>query len=269
MSLRSGGEKRVDLGKYTIARLRKHNKDIEMIVEPEEAWKAKKKIETVIRDMKSEDENAVFTLDDLKNIPEIDINNIFEGLIVFEDAKRGKEHADADLEAIFGTTDAVEIAYQLLFDRETEWHWTKKQRDENFDKKKRQIIAIIAKNCINPQTKKPHPPQRIEKAIAEAKYNVDILKSAEEQVKDVISAISAIIPIRMENVELAVKIPASYAAKSYNIVERYGKIKQDEWANDGSWMGIVDMPAGMEADFLEKINKLTHGRVQIKILKRS
>ncbi len=226
-------------------------------------------METAIRDLKSEDDSAVFTLEQLKAMPEIDINNIFEGLIVFEDAKRGKVHAEVDLETLFGTIDAVEIAYQLLFDRETEWHWTKKQRDENFEKKKRQIIAIVAKNCINPQTKKPHPPQRIEKAIAEAKYNIDIIKSAEEQIKDVISAISAIIPIRMENVELAIKIPPSYAAKSYNVVERYGKIKQDEWQNDGSWVGIADMPAGMEAEFLEKINKLTHGRVQIKILKRS
>ncbi|MBN2154784.1 MAG: ribosome assembly factor SBDS [Candidatus Lokiarchaeota archaeon] len=269
MSLRSGGEKRVDLGKFTIARLYKQNKNVEMIVEPEQAWNAKKKIDAHIRALKEENENAEFSLEDLKQMPEIDINNIFEGFIVFEDAMRGKEHSDSDLEQLFGSTDPVEIAYQMLYDRDTEWQWTKKQRDENFEKKKRQIIAIIAKNCINPQTKKPHPPQRIEKAITEAKFNIDIIKSAEEQVKNVISAISSIIPIRMENIELAVKIPASYAAKSYNIVERYGKIKKDEWQNDGSWVGIVDLPAGMEAEFLDKINKLTHGRVQIKILNRS
>jgi len=269
MSRGSAGEKRIDFGKFTIARLRKNNTTIEMIVEPEQAWNAKKLIESHIHQLKDKEESSDFTIDQLKQMSEIDINAIFEGLIVFEDAKRGKVHAVNDLETVFGTTDAIDIAYQMLFDRETEWNWTKKQRDENFEKKKRQIIAIIAKNCINPQTKKPHPPQRIEKAITEAKYNVDILKSAEEQVKDVISAISAIIPIRMENVELAVKIPTSYAAKSYNVVERYGKIKQDEWQNDGSWVGIVELPAGMEAEFLEKINRMTSGRVQIKILKRS
>lgn len=268
MSLRSGGEKRVDMGKFTIARLRKGSKAIEMIVEPEQAWRAKKIMESFIHEQKDTD-SAAFTLDQLKHIPEIDINNIFEGLIVFEDAKRNKVHAETELVTLFGTSDAIEIAYLMLYDRETEWQWTKKQRDENFEKKKRQIIAIIAKNCINPQTKKPHPPQRIEKAMTEAKFSVDVVKSAEEQVKDVISAISAIIPIRMENVELALKIPATYAAKAFSVVERYGKIKQDEWNNDGSWLGIVDMPAGMEAEFLEKINKLTHGRVQIKVIKRS
>ena len=73
----------------------------------------------------------------------------------------------------------------------------------------------------------------------------------------------------MENVEMALKIPGSFAAKAYNVTERYGKIKQSEWQSDGAWVGIIDLPAGMEAEFLEKINKLTHGRVQIKILKRS
>ena len=73
----------------------------------------------------------------------------------------------------------------------------------------------------------------------------------------------------MENVELAVKIPASFAAKTYGTVEKYGAIKQSEWQNDGSWVGIMDLPAGLEAEFLEKINKATHGRAQTKILKRT
>ena len=143
MSLRSGGEKRVDLGKFAIARLRKSNKIVEMIVEPEQAWKAKKQMEARIHEMKADDESSVFTLDNLKKIPEIDINNIFEGLIVFEDAKRGKVHAETDLQTLFGTVDAIEIAYIMLFNRETEWQWTKKQRDENFEKKRRQIIGLL------------------------------------------------------------------------------------------------------------------------------
>jgi ribosome maturation protein SDO1 len=163
----------------------------------------------------------------------------------------------------------VEIGYMLLLDKDTEWNWTKEQRDEFIETKRKQIINILAKNCINPQTKKPHPPIRIEKAIKEAKYNISTSKSAEEQIKDVISAISAIIPIRMENVELAVKIPASFAPKAYGVVEKYGHVKQSEWQNDGSWVGTLELPAGFEAEFLENVNKLTHGRAEIKVLKRT
>ncbi|MHA1818966.1 MAG: ribosome assembly factor SBDS [Promethearchaeota archaeon] len=264
-----GSSKRIDLGKYIIARLKRNKKVAEMIVDPIKAWNAVKLIEKEIIKRKKESENPEpLTVEDIKKMPEIDINDIFVSFTVFEDVKKGDVYPNIILEEMFETDDGMEIAYIFLWDRDTEWLWTKEQRDAELEKKKRKIINIIAKNCINPQTKKPHPPQRIEKAMKEVKYNITD-KPAEEQVKDVIKAIASVLPIRMENVELAVKVPASYAAKAYGTVEKFGSIKQDEWQNDGSWVGILDLPAGLEAEFLDKINKLTHGRAQIKILKRT
>ena len=46
---------------------------------------------------------------------------------------------------------------------------TTEQRKELVDAKKKQIIAYIAANAINPQTKLPHPPLRIELALEEGK----------------------------------------------------------------------------------------------------
>ena len=268
MFQKSGGEKRVDLGKFIYATLKRNNKIAEMIVDPEKAWRARHFIDEERKKRKDRGNEKDLTIDELKSMPEIDINDVFEGFTIFEDHKRGDVYPESFLEEMFGTTDTTEIAYQFLLDSDAEFHWTKEQRDTLIEKKRKQIISIISRNAINPQTKKPHPPQRIEKAILEAKYSISN-KSAEEQVKDVVSAISSILPIRMENVELAVKIPASFAAKSYGTIEKYGRIKQSEWQNDGSWVGILDMPAGLEAEFLEKINNLTHGRAQIKTLKRT
>ncbi|GAH32418.1 unnamed protein product, partial [marine sediment metagenome] len=47
----------------------------------------------------------------------------------------------------------------------------------------------------------------------------------------------------------------------------YGTIKKEEWQSNGAWVTIIDLPAGLQAEFLDKLNKLTHGRVQIKTLK--
>ncbi|MCP4762296.1 MAG: ribosome assembly factor SBDS [archaeon] len=271
MSQMIGGEgKKIDFGKFIIAKLKRNNKISEMVVDPIKAWNTKILIGQEMKKRSLSTENAeALTIEDLKKMPDIDINDIFEGLILFEDAKKGDVYPNSFLEEMFKTVDPINIAYQFLLDPKTEWNWTKAQREEFSKKKRKQIVNLLAKNAINPQTKKPHPPQRIEKAIKEAKYNIDMNKSAEEQIKDVIHAISAIIPIKMENVELAVKIPASFAAKAYGTVEKYGRVKQSEWQNDGSWVGVTDLPAGLEAEFLDKINKLTHGRGQIKILKRS
>ena len=129
------------------------------------------------------------------------------------------------------------------------------------------IITIISKNAINPQNKKPHPYQRIEKAIEEANVKIDLMKSAEELVDDVVKKIQTIIPIRMEQVELAIKIPSSFTAKGYNVVAQLAQIKTEEWQSDGSWVSVVSLPAGIQMELIDKLNKLTHGRVQTKLMK--
>jgi ribosome maturation protein SDO1 len=169
------------------------------------------------------------------------------------------------MEAIFDTIDGRIIAGIIL--RDGEINWTKAQREEEREKKLKQIITIIAKNAINPQNQKPHPYQRIEKAIEEAKVKIDLMRNAEEQVEDVVKSIRAIIPIRIEQVELALKVPSAFTAKGYNIVAQLAQIKKEEWQSDGSWVSVVSLPAGLQMELMDKLNKLTHGRVQTKVLK--
>ena len=62
--------------------------------------------------------------------------------------------------------------------------------------------------------------------------------------------------------------------KHDQLIDRYNKRWQiqfhglkEEWQKDGSWVSIVSLPAGLQMELIEKLNKLTHGRVQIKPLK--
>ena len=71
---------------------------------------------------------------------------------------------------------------------------------------------MISRNSINAQTNKPNPPQRIERAMEQAKVNVDEFRPAEEQLDMVVKKLSAIMPIRMEVREVMIAIPAEYAA---------------------------------------------------------
>jgi len=96
---------------------------------------------------------------------------------------------------------------------------------------------------------------------------IDVMKSAEEQVDDVVKALRAIIPIKMEQVEMAIKIPSTFTAKGYHIVAQMAQIKKEEWQTDGSWVAVINLPAGLQMELLDKLNKLTHGRVQTKLLK--
>jgi len=257
---------RIDLGGFIIGRIDKEGRSFEMLLDPEKAWEAKKLIRDEINTrLKQGSEKSRLTVNELLSNPKIPIELIFESFIVFEDLKRGKKATDGDMEVIFNTTDGRTIAAHILL--EGEIHWTKTQREEERQKKLKQIINIITKNAINPQNKKPHPYQRIEKAIEEANVKIDLMKNAEEQVEDVVKSIRAIIPIRMEQVELAIKIPSAFTAKGYNIVAQLAQIKKEEWQSDGSWVSVVNLPAGLQMELLDKLNKLTHGRVQTKLLK--
>ncbi len=257
---------RINLGGFIIGRIEKSGRVFEMLMDPDRSWEAKKFIrEEINKRLKAGKEKSRITVDEIVNNQMIDLELIFESFMVFEDLRRGKRATDGDMEAIFDTTDGIRIAGHVLLEGEIQW--TKTQREEEQQKKLKQIITIISKNAINPQNKKPHPYQRIEKAIEEANIKIDLMRNAEEQLDDIIKGLRPIIPIRMEQVEMAIKIPSAFTAKGYNIVAQYVQIKKEEWQSDGSWGAIVSLPAGLQMELINKLNKLTHGRVQTKILK--
>jgi ribosome maturation protein SDO1 len=257
---------RIDLGNNIVGRLEKSGRRFEMLLDPEEAWKAKKYIrEEINKRLKEGSEKSRLTSQEIIDDPNIPLENIFESFIVFEDLRRGKKATDGDMEAVFNSTDGKEIGAHILLEGDIQW--TRKQRDEEKEKKLRQIVNIISKNAINPQNKKPHPPERIEKAIEEAGVKIDLMRNPEEQVDDVVKQIRAIIPIKMEQIEMAIKVPTSFTAKGYNIVAQMAHIKKDEWQSDGSWVAVITLPAGLQMELIDKLNKLTHGRVETKLMK--
>jgi len=136
------------------------------------------------------------------------------------------------------------------------------------EQKRRAVVAHIAANAINPQTGAPHPPQRIEIAMEEAKVRLDERKGLEENVKVVLEGIRPLLPIRFEKVKIAVKLNAEECARCYGDLKAFGAILQEEWQKDGSWIGVVEMPAGMQTDFLEKLNAKTKGNVETRIVRK-
>lgn len=257
---------RIDLGKFIIGRIQKSGRTFEMLLDPDKAWDAKKIIrDEISKRLKDGDKKSRLTPEEVLKDSRINLELVFESFTVYSDLKRGIRSTDGDMEAVFDTKDNTIIAAHILIDGDIQW--TKTQREEEKSKKVKQIIAIISKNAVNPQNNKPHPTQRIEKAIEEAKIKIDVMKSAEEQVEDVVKQIRAVLPIKIEQVELAIKIPSAFTAKGYNVVAQMAQIKKEEWQSDGSWVSVVSLPAGLQMELIDKLNKLTHGRVQTKVIK--
>lgn len=184
---------------------------------------------------------------------------------IFKDSKKGTHSSEESLQKNFGTTKIEDISRQIILKGDIQL--TTEQRHKMQKNKRNRIIETIMRNAMDPKTKTPHPRQRIELAMDEAGIHVDPFKPVSEQVKVIIEVLRPIIPISMEQVKISVKIPPQHIGKAYGVVRNYGVLEREDWQSDGSWIGIIRIPAGMQNDFYDKLNDVTKGNISTKILK--
>jgi len=226
--------------KFTTARIAKSGEKFEILVKPDEAL-------------------------DYKMGKQLGISQLLVIDEIYSDANKGTHASEEKLQKAFGTTDPVKIAEEIM--KHGELQLTTDQRRQLVEDKRKQIVAFIARNCIDPRSGTPHPPIRIEQALNQVKYSIDPFKTVEEQAKEIIEELRSIIPIKIEQTRVAVKIFAEHSAKGYGALKNYGTITREEWQADGALVAVIEMPAGVYGPFLERLGKITQGTIQTKILK--
>ncbi|MFX0206676.1 MAG: ribosome assembly factor SBDS [Candidatus Hodarchaeota archaeon] len=239
------GQKLVDFTGKSVCRLTIKGKKFEVIVDPNLAYKMK---------TKGEHEES------------IDVREALESYDIFSNAYKGERASQEDLLAAFETEDIFAIAERIIINGSLQM--TTEQRELLAEKKRKAIIRFIIKNCVDPRTNLPHTPTRVDSALKKAKVSIDPFGSVEEQAKDVVKAIMSILPIRMERVKIAIKVPADSTGKAYGIIKRFGEITQEQWTKDGSLIVVISLAAGLQGELMEKVGRVSGGKAQIRILER-
>ena len=201
---------------------------------------------------------------DYKDGGEIDWEDAIAADGVWSDSSKGERAPDILVNNTFGSLELIEI-YKKILDEGT-IQLTSQQRKEMVEQKKKQIIARIVANAMNPQTGGAHPPQRIENAIEEARYSVDPMDTVDKQVENVVKMIKPLIPISFEKIRVAVKILAIHVGKCYGQLSGIGKIENEEYQKDGSWVGIMEMSAASYNKLEDILGSITKGTAETKIL---
>jgi ribosome maturation protein SDO1 len=231
----------IPLERAVVARLESHGEKFEILVDPDLAVR-------------------------YRQGDPIELEDMVAALAVFENASRGTRASDEALAKVFATTEFPAVANRII--QKGEIHLTAEQRRQMIADKRRQVITFIARNAVNPQTGLPHPPQRIEMAMDEVRVNIDLYKSLDELVKETVKALRPILPIRFEEVRIAVKVPPDFASKAYGEIQASAQMEKEEWQKDGSWICVVRIPAGIQGDFYEMINRVTRGQGEVRLLKQ-
>ena len=177
----------IPLDRAVVARLETHGERFEILVDPDLAVK-------------------------IRHGEAVDIEDAVAAIFIFENASRAEKSSDESLQKVFQTTDFETIARRII--EKGEIHLTSEQRRHLIEEKRGQVITFIARHAINPQTGLPHPPTRIEMAMEEAKVTIDPFKSLDDSVAETMKALRPLIPIRFEEVRVAVRIPPEYRGES-------------------------------------------------------
>ncbi|WP_373469124.1 ribosome assembly factor SBDS [Acidianus infernus] len=194
----------------------------------------------------------------------ISISDVVISDTIYKDVKKGLKASPSALKKVFGTTDFETVAREILL--KGEMPITAEQRKEMLESKKKQLIDFIHRNAIDPKTHLPIPPARIEAAMEEAKVQIDLNKDVESQALQIIHEIARIIPIKVARAILEIKVPAKYSSKVKSQLSNLGSVKKTNWLNDGTLIAEIEIPAGAQEEVIDKLNSLTKGEVEVKVL---
>ncbi|HLF16526.1 MAG TPA: ribosome assembly factor SBDS [Candidatus Thermoplasmatota archaeon] len=183
---------------------------------------------------------------------------------VFTHWSDGKKASREDLLKAFETDELSRIALRIL--TEGEIQLTAEQRKKMADAKLRRVLETILRNAWNPQTKTPHPRDRIERALEEAKFRIDPLKGVEEQVQEAMKRLRPLMPIAFENVKVAIRVPAEHTGHAYGAIRAMGELQKEEWQKDGALVVVLQIPAGTQTEVYDRLNSMTHGKVETRLL---
>jgi len=225
--------------RFTVARLTKEDEHFEILIKPQKAL-------------------------DYHNGKISAITEVLAAEIIFSDANKGTKVSEEAMKKAFKTIDPLKIADEIL--KKGTLQLTTDQRRKMVEDKRRQIIDFISRQAVDPKTNLPHPPARIENAMEQIRYPIDPYKSVEEQANDIVKLLRPILALKIEQVIVAVKVPAQYASRAYGTIKSLGLLKREEWRGDGSWYGEIEMPAGVYASMLNKLGDVTKGSGEAKIV---
>ena len=144
-----------------------------------------------------------------------------------------------DVVSTFGTEDMGPITKTIL--QRGSIQLTTAQRKARVEAMRQRIIHRIHSEAVDPRSKSPHPRSRLELALEESRFSVDPFKRLEVQVKDAIAVLKPLIPLSFERINLAFKVSGAAYGRAHQLLR--GDLRKEEWLGDGSWVGVVDVPA--------------------------
>ena len=182
------------------------------------------------------------------------IDNVLAVNEIFYDVKKGLKASSSDLIANFSSSDVRIVADKII--KNGNIQLPSEYRKKEQEGKMKQVIDFLVRNAVDPATGNPHTTKRIEIALEEIGIKIEN-KPIEEQIPGILSKLKEKLPIKIETKKLKIVVPAIHTGKAYGLLKE--NKEKEEWLSNGDLLCIVNIPAGLQMEFYDKLNAITHG----------
>jgi len=190
----------------------------------------------------------------LKRGGEVNINEVIRDNAVYTDQKKGMAAGSAELENVFGSSELAVVVEQIV--KKGQIEETQDFRDEALEGKRKQVIDFLVRNAVDGSTGRPFTPDILENAIKEAGVKIEN-KNVEAQINGIVERLRGVLPIKIETKKIKVTVPAMHTGRVYGLLQEYKE--KEEWLNNGDLQIVLNIPIGIQMEFYDKLNSVTHG----------
>ncbi len=179
---------------------------------------------------------------------------------IFKNASKGDKASAAELAEAFGEE---KNPLGVILEK-GDVQLSAAERKDAVDKKRKEIVSYLHKYYTDPVQKKPHPIQRLELALDEAKYRVDPDIPADRQVQDVLKKFIGVLPMKKSEITGTLRIPVALAGAAQGVVMKLADVSKESWDADSCIFDISVVPGSYDT-LMAEINKVTKGSFEFNV----
>ena len=200
----------------------------------------------------------------LRKGEKVSISEIIRDNNIYHDLKKGLRAGKGDLEKSFGSSVFEEVVERIV--KKGEIEETQDFRDESVEQKKKQIIDYFIRNAVDGRTGRPFTHDIIESSIKQSGVRINGKQPVDKQISMITESLKTIIPIKIETKKILIKIPAQFTGQTYGLIQEYKE--KENWLSNGDLEVVLNLPIGLQSEFYDKLNSVTHGSAITQELKQ-
>lgn len=190
----------------------------------------------------------------LRKGEDVSMGDVIRDNAIYTNLGQGMKAGAAEMEQAFGTSEFEKCVEQIV--KKGIIEVSQEFRDEALENRRKQVVDFLVRNAVDAQSGRPFTPDTIENALKDSGAKIEN-KNVDQQINGIVDSLKKVLALKIETKKLKVTIPAMHTGKAYGIVSEYKE--REEWLGNGDLQITLNIPVGIQMEFYDKLNGVTHG----------